>query len=142
MKNLITSTFLVLAGFVSQATGNNGNEAILTVRVTNLGDRQGKLMVGIFDSQENFLAEPLFGKEAKVTAEGQEVVFEGVPLGEYAVSIIQDENENGKLDTFLVIPTEPYGFSNNAMGRMGPPSFEQAKFTLDKNLTIEIKLNR
>ncbi len=28
------------------------------------------------------------------------------------------------------IPTEDYAFSNNAMGKMGPPSYDDAKFTL------------
>ncbi len=140
MKTLLT-LIIIVAGWSSWATGNE-NKATLVVKITNLGDKQGQLMVGIFDSQENFLDEPIIGKTSKTTAEGQEVVFENVPFGVYAVSIIHDENENGELDTFLVIPTEPYGFSNNVMGKMGPPSFEQASFRLEKDTTIEIKLNR
>lgn len=40
------------------------------------------------------------------------------------------------------IPTEDYGFSNNAKPVMGPPSYEKCSFTLDEELTMEIKLTR
>jgi uncharacterized protein (DUF2141 family) len=46
------------------------------------------------------------------------------------------------MDTKLFgIPKEPYGFSNNAKGFMGPPSFEDAKFVLDHDKTIFIEVN-
>ncbi|MEQ8808049.1 MAG: DUF2141 domain-containing protein, partial [Imperialibacter sp.] len=117
MKNLLMM-ILLLAGIESQAGDNQGR---LVVKVTNLGDLKGQVMVGLFDKEDNFLKKPIKGISAKATAEGQELVFENLPYGEYAVSVIHDENENGELDTFLVIPTEPYGFSNNVMGKFGPP---------------------
>ena len=139
MKSVLMMISLLLAGLQSQAGDNNGK---LTVKVTNLGDMKGQLMVGLFDKEDNFLKEPIKGINMKASAEGQEIVFENVPFGSYAVSVIHDENENGELDTFMVIPTEPYGFSNNAMGKFGPPSFEQTKITISGETTIEIKLNR
>jgi uncharacterized protein (DUF2141 family) len=40
-------------------------------------------------------------------------------------------NSNNKLDTyFFGLPKEKYGFSRNAKGFIGPPSFKKAKFTL------------
>jgi uncharacterized protein (DUF2141 family) len=138
MKNVLMM-ILLLAGIESQAGDNQGR---LVVKVTNLGDLKGQVMVGLFDKEDNFLKEPIKGVSAKATAEGQELVFENLPYGEYAVSVIHDENENGELDTFLVIPTEPYGFSNNVMGKFGPPSFEQSKISFKNDTSIEIKLNR
>ncbi|WOK08716.1 DUF2141 domain-containing protein [Imperialibacter roseus] len=138
MKNVLMM-ILLLAGIESQAGDNQGK---LVVKVTNLGDLKGQVMVGLFDKEDNFLKKPVKGVSAKATAEGQELVFENLPYGEYAVSVIHDENENGELDTFLVIPTEPYGFSNNVMGKFGPPSFEQTKISFKKDTSVEIKLNR
>lgn len=139
MKNVLLVISFLLAASQGFAGDNNGK---LTVKVTNLGDMKGQLMVGLFDKEDNFLKEPVKGINMKASAEGQEIVFENVPFGSYAVSVIHDENENGELDTFMVIPTEPYGFSNNAMGKFGPPSFEQTKITISGETTIEIKLNR
>lgn len=55
--------------------------------------------------------------------------FEDIPPGTYAMAVIHDENMNGKLDTNSVgIPTEGYGFSNDARGVVGGPSFSAASF--------------
>jgi uncharacterized protein (DUF2141 family) len=51
--------------------------------------------------------------------------------GEYAVSVVHDENGNNTLDTNWVgMPKEGIGTSNNAKGRMGPPKYRDAKFTV------------
>ena len=65
-----------------------------------------------------------------------------LPAGMYAVKAFHDANGNGELDkgTFG-IPTEAYGFSRNARGRMGPPAYEDARFSYaGKGLDLEIRL--
>jgi len=55
--------------------------------------------------------------------------FSGIPSGTYAVSVVHDENSNGKMDTnFMGIPREGVGSSNHAKGHFGPPKFEAAAF--------------
>ncbi len=55
------------------------------------------------------------------------LVFPGLAEGHYAVSVMHDENGDGALDTNLLgMPTEGYGFSNDATGIMGPPGFPDA----------------
>ncbi len=42
-----------------------------------------------------------------------------------------DVDSDGRLDTLPIgLPTEPYGFSNNARGTFGPPAWRQATFGL------------
>jgi uncharacterized protein (DUF2141 family) len=53
-----------------------------------------------------------------------------MPPGAYALSVIHDENGNGRLDTSLGIPREGFGFSNNPRIWFGPPSFNSARFLL------------
>ncbi|HSN04253.1 MAG TPA: DUF2141 domain-containing protein [Nitrospira sp.] len=54
--------------------------------------------------------------------------FEGILPGTYAMAVIHDENMNGRLDTHLPgIPTEGYGFPNDAKGLIGAPSFSSAR---------------
>jgi uncharacterized protein (DUF2141 family) len=50
--------------------------------------------------------------------------------GTYAVSVIHDENANGKLDTAIMIPREGFGFSRNPRIAFGPPSFASAEFAV------------
>ncbi len=64
---------------------------------------------------------------AAVRGDTAAFVFPGLAPGRYAVSVFQDLNGNDSLDTNLIgRPTEPYGFSRNARGGMGAPSFEQS----------------
>jgi uncharacterized protein (DUF2141 family) len=57
--------------------------------------------------------------------------FTDMAAGTYALSVWHDTNANGRLDANLLgIPSEPVGTSNNAEGRIGPPRFEAAAFTL------------
>lgn len=59
------------------------------------------------------------------------VVFREIPAGEYAVAAFHDTNGDGELNAnFVGMPTECYGFSNDARGFMGPPSFDDAAFSV------------
>ena len=45
------------------------------------------------------------------------------------------------MDTnFVGIPKEPFGFSNNVMGKMSPPKWKDAKFEIAGDASIEIFL--
>ena len=66
-----------------------------------------------------------------------------LPAGDYAFAVFHDANSNGKLDkNMLGMPTEDYAFSNNALGKMGPPSFEQARISLPAaGATVRVTLH-
>lgn len=69
--------------------------------------------------------------------------FENLPPGAYALTVYHDKNSNGQLDkNFLLLPTERYGFSNNARIMMFfPPSFGAARFVVAEAGTgIVVKL--
>ena len=107
-----------------------------TVEVTikNVKEPKGEVRVGLFSDPKKFLKEPLMGKTVKAQNGEVKVVFDQVPAGTYAISIIHDENENGELDSnFFGMPKEGFGFSNDAMGSFGPPDFEKASFKVAQN---------
>jgi uncharacterized protein (DUF2141 family) len=57
-----------------------------------------------------------------------------------AVAAYHDANGNGELDrNALGIPSERYGFSNNARGVTGPPTFEESVVTIDQQ-AIDISI--
>ena len=61
--------------------------------------------------------------------------------GVYAISLFVDSNNNKIIDKNLLgIPTEQYGFSNNATGFLGSPSYNDASFNLINDLNIKISL--
>lgn len=80
----------------------------------------------------------------KADAVGQLVrlKYAGLKPGTYALRAVHDINANGDIDVNkLGIPTEPFAFSNDAMGRMGPPGFKEASFVVRPGAnTISVKM--
>jgi len=113
--------------------------ASVEILVENVASEQGVIVVALTSSAAQFDSGDAFVRSDDAVAidEGRaERTFEEVPLGVYAVKVFHDENGNGDLDTnFVGYPTEAFGFSNDAMGRFGPPSFEEAAFAVETNPT-------
>lgn len=121
--------------------------------VINLSDQKkaGTLMLAIYNNAEAFEGSVVKEKRSEVGVfKGLELYLEPkdsmqlsieIPDGEYAIAFFIDANGNKKLDkNFLGIPKEQFGFSNNAMGTLSAPSFEQAKFRVAGNTVQNIKL--
>jgi uncharacterized protein (DUF2141 family) len=109
----------------------------LTVVIDGIEDVRGHLMLVVNDKENK----PVAWKSEKIEGETITLVFDSIPVGEYAISAYQDENDNRKLDTGVFgIPKEKYGFSNNARGTMGPPAFEKLLFKVEEDTEINITL--
>lgn len=69
------------------------------------------------------------------------VTFENIPAGKYAINILHDEDNNGKIKKGLLLPIEGIGFSNfESIGFLNRPTFTKAAFDLkgDKKLKVKI----
>ncbi|WP_321478973.1 DUF2141 domain-containing protein [uncultured Bacteroides sp.] len=108
--------------------------------VDGMEELKGSLIIAVYNSDTTFLKKPAFVAKRAIHSDTEKVKID-LPEGEYAVSLFQDVNDNGKLDRKeFGIPIEKYGFSNNAKGKMGSPTFEEAKFGLSKNTVIRIRI--
>jgi uncharacterized protein (DUF2141 family) len=116
----------------------------LTVEVKHVKPNAGVVVVGLYDKATDFPAteKGRAGQVVEATGDTAVVTFPSLATGRYAVAVYQDENRNGKLDkNFLGMPTEPYGFSNDARGSMGPPSFDAAAVNFSATSKIVINLH-
>lgn len=105
--------------------------ADLTIHVDDVKAAGGKIEVALYNSAGAFMTKAIASGRAAASKAANTVVLKDLPAGEYAFVVFHDANSNDKLDKNLLgIPTEDYAFSNNALGKMGPPSFDQARFTL------------
>jgi uncharacterized protein (DUF2141 family) len=135
MKKTILIALITISNFIYC------QNVSLTVDVSGFKNNKGKIMIGVYNSEANFLKKTFLGKIASIKDKKAQAVFENVSPGIYAVSVYHDENENNKLDTnFLGIPKESYASSNDAKGFMGPPKYNDAKFDLKSDKIINIKL--
>lgn len=113
------------------------------VRISGIHDATGEVRAALFNNEADFTKKPVMGEITKSMKGEVTITFSNVPVGEYAISVYHDANENGRLDkNFIGIPKEGFGFSNNAMGKFGPPSFEACKIPLGNgNKVVAITLN-
>lgn len=119
----------------------------LTVRIHGISGPEGMLMVALENDAKAYDNGPLEkavfkGEVIKAEGTSMTVNFPGLPEGIYAIKAFHDANGNLTLDKNMFgIPTENYGFSNNARGTFGPAKFEDARFTYSGgNMIVEIGL--
>jgi uncharacterized protein (DUF2141 family) len=132
----------VVATRAEDAAGSNSIRVMVVGFHSNIGEADCVL----FGSPEGFPSDSRIAmKRTKSKIENKQAVctFDGVAAGDYAVSVFHDENSNGTLDrNFIGMPKEGVGASNDAAGKMGPPKFNDARFSYkggQQTLTIHIR---
>jgi uncharacterized protein (DUF2141 family) len=117
--------------------------APLKITFSQTMGKTGKILFGIFDSSAQFpkgtavkTGSVAIGVETEISA------MVDLPVGEYAISVFLDENNNGRLDqNMLGIPRERFGFSNNPRILTGAPSYRDcAVRILDQDNELDIRL--
>ena len=122
----------------------------LTINLSNQ-KKAGTLMLAIYNNANDFESSVINEKRSEAGVfKGLELYLEPkestqlkteIPDGNYAIAFFIDVNGNKKLDkNFLGIPKEQFGFSNNAMGKLSAPSFEQAMFLIQDKAVQNIRL--
>jgi len=143
-KAIILSLLL----FVATATRPKRTDLYdLTIKVRDLRNSEGSVIFAIYNRDgtipdENF--KDYYKKQiAKISGNKAQSVFSNLPMGKYAVSILHDENNNGKIDKkfMLPLPKEGVGFSNyDDFGLTNRPNFEHACFYLDQDTVVTVKI--
>ena len=106
---------------------NFSKAEILTVEVTS-EYKDGPVLLAVYDKEEYFgktkanqKTNPkhiLLGAKGLISNYKGKVTFD-LPYGKYVVAGIHDLDNN-----FLGMPKEPFGFSNNKRGNLGPPKWK------------------
>jgi uncharacterized protein (DUF2141 family) len=115
----------------------------LSINISGIKEIKGNLFIAIFRPIDSF---PVFGRQFKglvkqVKGTSQIITFDELPPGIYSIAVYHDINKNNVLDKNLLgIPTEIYGFSNNARRTFSAPSFQEAMVILNKDMKIAIQL--
>lgn len=136
---------LITLSFIFSAAADTPSGDI-TITAQGFENSDGKARILLFSSknEDSFPSKPdkayrkknVLIKNNKIT-----ITFKDVPYGNYAVSVHHDENDDDKVNTnWIGIPNEGLGSSNDAKGNFGPPSFDDAKFELNK-MKLEIIIN-
>jgi len=105
----------------------NGPTAAVEINVSGLRNERGTIHFCLTRDSAHFpdCKDDPNALNYTVAASSGRVRFQTVSPGRYAISVFHDENSNRKLDRFMGIPREGFGFSRNPVVRFGPPRFDR-----------------
>lgn len=137
--------FLLVSLFFALETRGQSDPTSLQVYISGANSDVGNIRILVFSKPSGF---PDQVKQAvrsiSLAPKNGKANFKltDLPTGTYAIGVIHDQDNNGKLSTNAVgYPIEKFGFSNNPKVYFGPPSFDKAAFALGKNpIAVEISL--
>lgn len=108
----------------------------ITIEIDELRNNNGQIHLELSTEKE----EQVKGITRNISNNTCVIVIKDLKPGKYAFKFIHDENKNDKLDTnWIGIPTEGFGFSNNASMKFGPPPFSKTVFELNESKLIKCK---
>lgn len=143
-KSIFTAIAMTGVSFSAAAVAQDDNAA-LTLNFIGIAEQQGSVMGVLVDSEAayNDKAAPL--QLIMIKADKGEITTQltGLKPGRYAIKSFHDIDGDHKMGTNPYgMPTEPFAFSNNAVGNMGPAKWADASFEVkagENSHSIEIK---
>jgi len=135
--------FLMASAAMLRAQGRSALK--LTLVAEGVRNSRGVIGVLIFRSSRGWpevFEAALRAKATPAQSGSTTLTFEDLGPGAYAVVLLHDENENKKLDkNFFGVPREGWGMSNNPKAHAAAPSFGRARFILERDTLLRIRLN-
>ncbi len=150
MKARTTWTAFISSLLLSALAGTAGAQSCageggvrLNVEVTSLRNARGQVAVTVYPNDpKRFLAKggKLLRQRVPAAAPVSRACFNLPAPGMYAVAIYHDENGDSDFNRGPVgMPTEGYGFSNDAPTRFSIPAFEAVRFRVAGPTSIRVR---
>lgn len=145
MKNILTLLLLILLANIHMGFKEE-EKFTLTVKIVGYQNTNGQIALALYNNENQYTDNPWKNfHQAKKKAVNNEIVFvlKDIQKGKYAITFLDDENSNNKMDyAFWGYPLEGFGFSNNVKpGILSAPKYEKCTFNLnqDKELTLNVQ---
>jgi len=129
MKTFAAALAALTLAIAAPALASDPSSLTLTF---DTGAATGAVMVALYDSEAAWSGGSAVRRvRLDVTTGQRTVTFDDLPAGDYGMKAFHDVNGDGVMNTNpFGMPTEPYAFSNNAVGNMGPARWERARFSV------------
>lgn len=130
MTNFKTLIAAIALNIPALAAAAGTEPAKVDIAFTKIASPTGAIMVAVYDSEDSFNGgKPVRVAMARVSSASASTSLEGLTAGRYAIKLFHDVDGDGKMGTNpFGMPTEPFAFSNNARGHMGPATWADAAF--------------
>lgn len=139
MIRIACAAAAALTLFAPPALAQDGRHAVtLTFEIGLPG---GRVLVALYDSEAAYRTDRPAARAALDASQPVVAVFRDLAPGDYAVKAFHDVDGDGEMDRNpFGMPTEPFAFSNNAVGHMGPASWAEARFPVSGDVAQTIRL--
>ncbi|MBC9811594.1 DUF2141 domain-containing protein [Crocinitomicaceae bacterium CZZ-1] len=143
VRFLVRMALLTLLGYIHFGASTDQTFDI-QVKFSNVRNTNGRIQLQIYRSQEAFAGEKPW-KVIQVPKDGWKdkgfsYKVTGIPAGTYGIAILDDENSNKEMDYSFMVPKEGFGFSNYYHTAWSKPKFDNFKFTLNEDVSVNIKV--
>lgn len=145
MSKYLNYSLLFLLYITLSAQHYSQKQLTLRVKVTDLRSAKGSLLIGLYKDQATFSKQKpyLSRKIEKSKLRNGGVNFTlSLPIGTYGVTLLDDENGNGKCDYGFFLPKEGFGFSDYYHRGLSSPKFDDFGFRLlkdDQSVVVKVK---
>jgi uncharacterized protein (DUF2141 family) len=119
---------------------------VISVIIKDIKTPNGQILMGIYKDDVSFEKDLPYKKvqafKTKIS-NGTLMVEVKLEPGKYGISLMDDENFNGKMDyNFIGIPKEGFGFSNYYHSGLTKPKLKSFAFEVieNKNTKVEVKM--
>ena len=129
-KSIFTAVAMAGATLSSVAIAQDAGST-LSISFTGIEEKEGAIMGAVFNSEDAYNGKGAPVRQIMIPADKVEIatLFEGLAPGTYAIKSFHDVDGDMKMTTNPYgTPIEPFAFSNNAVGNMGPAKWADAKF--------------
>ena len=136
---------MILVSISISLRSQTPDKGTLEIQFTGVHNDVGLIAIGIYKSSDRWPDNAnieLQWKKENIVDGVFTVQVPDLPYGTMAISALDDENCDIKMDYFLGIPREGYGFSMNPHIRLSVPKFDACAFLLNqpfKQITIDLK---
>ncbi len=135
----------ILLFFVFSPSFSSEPKGGIELTITQIRNDKGWIIVSLFDRPQGFPADSAVAIRYFIVEAQQpslSINIDNLPVGQYAIAVIHDENQNMKLDTnFMGAPIEGFA-SSGSNRRFSAPKFDSSKFkVISEVIELEIKMN-
>jgi uncharacterized protein (DUF2141 family) len=129
---ILVGLMTILVGSVRVSADSAPAANAISVEVRGLHSARGQVLCFLYASAAGYPQDASRAARrttAAIVGGGATCQFVAVAAGQYAVAVVHDENDNGRLDRNLMgMPAEGVGASNDPVSHFGPPKFQDARF--------------
>ena len=125
---------LALLFLLPMLAANGSAPFVLDVEVEGMRNHRGQIHACLTRNRSHFpdCRQDPEALKRSVAAASHHVQFTGFQPGNYALTILHDENSNGRMDKLVGVPKEGFGFSQNPIVRFAAPSFDRVRIALTR----------